>query len=77
MVQSEDLPTYMPTITSHIPLDSSTDLPEGFCSLNFILIPLFPALPGALSHFTRDIIFMKFTLTSHFRCFNVTVAEDY
>lgn len=58
----------MPTLTSHRPLDSSTDLPEGFSSFYFILIPLFPALPIALSYFTRDMIFMKFILTSHFWC---------
>lgn len=67
MVQIEDLPAYMPTVTFHRPLGSSTDLPEGFSSFRFTQIPLLLALPIALSHFTRDIIFMKSTLTSHFR----------
>lgn len=42
-------------------------LPTGFSSFRFTQIPLLLALPIALSHFTRDIIFMKSILTSHFR----------
>lgn len=68
MVSSEDLPTYMPTVTSHRPLDSSTDQPWGLQFIQFHFDSLVPSLPIALSHFTRDIIFMKSTLTRHFTC---------